>query len=235
MGPSLFSHKSIQSLHPATTNPQIPRGALKSSSPIPRTMAHCLHEILCLPHGDPAIPEQISTLPSSMRKRSQGLHLKGLSATIQGLVPEQKVCASCLIHEQLAAAPLNHLTALIGFELHTHTQALHALHPATRTEVTNAILQKLHSWHSSTLFQPGNIISGCLACALTCFFNDKDAVRALAIVARSGHKKGKEQVQIIREGWLGLKGQGSRKEAHEVTKDRKLGKRRGFSNGGAEP
>ncbi|KAL9007397.1 MAG: hypothetical protein Q9173_007323, partial [Seirophora scorigena] len=118
-------------------------------------------------------------------------------------------CSLCDLHSPLLEAPLVHLAGLLGYEMYTHAQGLRALHPCERSGVTNEVLAHLHPWFESGLFMPGTSVEGCLACALALLYNDSQAMRAVALLARSGRKRRQgsgrvvPQARLIEEGWLG--------------------------------
>lgn len=102
-----------------------------------------------------------------------------------------------------------HLAGLLAYEMYTHAQGLRALHPCERSGATNEVLAHLHPWFESGLFMPGTSVEGCLACALGLLYNDSEAMRAVALLARSGRKRRQgsggavPQARLIEEGWLG--------------------------------
>ncbi|KAL9598539.1 MAG: hypothetical protein Q9219_004441 [cf. Caloplaca sp. 3 TL-2023] len=77
------------------------------------------------------------------------------------------------------------------------------MHPATRSAATNTVLDTLHPWFSGGYLLPGTTVQGCLACALSRIYNDGEAVRALAVLAKSAWRRGVGPAQLMREGWLG--------------------------------
>ncbi|KAI4170845.1 MAG: hypothetical protein LQ346_008816, partial [Caloplaca aetnensis] len=133
-------------------------------------------------------------------------------------------CELCELHSPLLEAPLVHLMGLLGYEMYTHLQSLRAMHPATRSEVTNAMLEKLFPWYQSQYLMPGTTVKGCLACALGRLYNDAAAMNAVAVLTKSGRRRGKWPKEIIyplliKEGWLGVWAEGAR-GTHDVMKDR---------------
>ncbi|KAL8893443.1 MAG: hypothetical protein Q9207_008587, partial [Kuettlingeria erythrocarpa] len=138
-------------------------------------------------------------------------------------IPSQ-CCELCELHSPLLEAPLVHLMGLLGYEMYTHLQSLRAMHPATRSKVTNAMLEKLFPWYQSQYLMPGTTVRGCLACALGRLYNDAAAMNAVAVFAKSGRRRGKWPKEIIyplliKEGWLGVWAEGAR-GTHDVMKDR---------------
>ncbi|KAL8748930.1 MAG: hypothetical protein Q9184_007020 [Pyrenodesmia sp. 2 TL-2023] len=113
---------------------------------------------------------------------------------------------------------------LLGYEMYTHLQSLRAMHPSTRSEVTNQCLEKLYPWYQARYLMPGSTVRGCLACALGRLYNDGAAMNAVAVLARSGRRRGKWPKEIIypllvKEGWLGVWAEGVRGMS-DVMRDR---------------
>ncbi|KAL8716750.1 MAG: hypothetical protein Q9225_005942 [Loekoesia sp. 1 TL-2023] len=113
---------------------------------------------------------------------------------------------------------------LLSYEMYTHLQSLRALHPAMRSEVTNALLEKLYPWYEKRFFMPGSTVQGCLACALGLLYNDTAAMNALAVLAKSWYKKGVGYAQLVSEGWLGWWAEET-KGVREVRRDRNRARR----------
>ena len=116
-----------------------------------------------------------------------------------------------------------HLAALVGYELHTHLQSLMThLHPARRSEATNAVLAALYPWQRRRFCEPGTRVVGCLACQLGKLYGDEEALEALSVVARSGRRGAAGIVQLVDEGWVpGSRGKGSGDDVRAVRADRR--------------
>ena len=110
---------------------------------------------------------------------------------------------------------------LMSYELHTHLQALRAMHPSSRSPITNQILETLHHWHENRYLEPGLRVKGCVACCLGYFLGDRESVRALGVLARSARKVGRGDGALVREGWWDGVPQGERRVVGAVMEDRR--------------
>ncbi|KAI4215007.1 MAG: hypothetical protein LQ349_009180, partial [Xanthoria aureola] len=230
--PSYLSSSSSSSYN---ENPRIPITRPKTSILLPRTTITTYQRLLSLPpssSSSPSIPPALLKKPFRSPLIPTFLHstpiFRYLLERSRDKLPPTERCDLCPLHARWLEAPLVHLMALVGYELHTHLQSLMTdLHPARRSPATNAVLRALYPWQAARFCEPGTKVVGCLACQLGKLYGDGEALEALSVVARSGRRGAAGIVQLVDEGWVGSWGSRS-VDVREVRADRR--KARGDDN-----
>ncbi|KAL9037763.1 MAG: hypothetical protein Q9214_005554 [Letrouitia sp. 1 TL-2023] len=212
-------------------NPPIPFSPTTASSISP-TKIQTLVSLLSLPPGSRLIYTRISLLPRSLTRSikthskttslpsSLATLAKTLEPTWDTATSKTAACELCDLHVRLRPQILLHLVSLLSYEMHEKLKCLLSMHPATRSETTNHLLASISSWRSQ--FQPGERVSGCVACFLASFFNDQESAQALGVVVRSRFRRGKPKPALIEEGWLVGTQNVQIKDVREVRNDRNL-------------
>lgn len=220
-------------------NPPIPTTRPKTAVPLPPKIISHYQALLSLPPTSPLITYQLSSFPRPLIKKEfrKPVLLSLLASPLRRLsifaprTPQvQEHCDLCPLHFRLLEAPLIHLAGLLSYEMYTHLQSLTALHPAQRHASTNDLLAALHPWREKQFLEPGTRVEGCLACAIGALYNDFEAMNAIVVFAKSGHRRGDGGVLLIKEGWLGWWAEGSAKGRQEAIEDRLAARATGVRN-----
>ncbi|KAI4129587.1 MAG: hypothetical protein LQ338_002161 [Usnochroma carphineum] len=225
MSPSSPQHQP--STPTPSTNPLIPTTRPDTEVRLHPRIISTYQSLLSLPPRSPLIPLQIQSFPRQLLKKAPRKlppFLQFLTPRPRKLYPHQR-CELCPLHSPLKEPPLVHLTSLLAYEMYTHLQSLRAMHPSQRHCTTNALFASLHPWYEQRFLMPGTRVKGCLACALGLLYNDPAALNAIAVLTKSGRRRGEGAYPaLIAEGWLGWLAEAT-KGVGEVRKDRNFARR----------
>ncbi|KAI4201137.1 MAG: hypothetical protein LQ350_003451 [Teloschistes chrysophthalmus] len=241
---SISENTTYSTYNNSTANPPIPTTRPATTVPLPPKVIAHYQALLSLPPTSPLIAYQLSSFPRVLIKKEYRkpvllsrltTPLRRLSQFVAGPTSQQQQlqkqhCDLCPLHHRLLEAPLVHLAGLLGYEMYTHLQSLTALHPAQRHSRTNDLLAALHPWRERRFLEPGTRVEGCLACAIGALYNDFEAMNAIVVLARSGHRRGDNGVPLLKEGWLGWWAEGKVKGRQEAMEDRQAARATGVRN-----